>query len=138
MLHQAFALLSAALSLAEPAAAIPPAAGRAEARSAIVRFVHDGRFDEADGRLSESGPLPTGPDRDFLRALVVYWRLLYDESNPELRSEFESRLNAALASAGARLDVTPGDAEALLWSGTARLFIAELRASNRRPFAAAK
>ncbi len=111
--------------------------GRAESRTQVLRLLHDGRFDEADEALGDGGALPPGPDRDFLRAFVLYWRLLYDSENADLRTAFNGRLDAALASAGARLAEVPRDSEALLLSGTAHLFLAELRASEKRPVAAA-
>ncbi len=121
------------------AASTAPSEGPAPgaARLEVVRLLHDGRFDEADERLSAAGRFPAGPDRDFLRAFVLYWRLLYDPDNPALKAAFGSRLEAAIASAAARLAEAPADAEALLGSGTAHLFLAELRASEKRSFAAA-
>lgn len=121
-----------AASTAPPERPVP-----GEARLEVVRLLHDGRFDEADERLSVVGRFPAGPDRDFLRAFVLYWRLLYDPDNPALKIAFGSRLDAAVASAAARLAEAPADAEALLGSGTAHLFLAELRASEKRSFAAA-
>ena len=135
MLRRAFAALFALLSLTFAAA--EEGTSLTEARTQVLRLLHDGRFDEAEEALRDGGALPPGPDRDFLRAFVLYWRLLYDSENADLKAGFNSRLDAALASAGARLAEAPRDAEALLWSGTAHLFLAELRASEKRPIAAA-
>jgi tetratricopeptide (TPR) repeat protein len=126
--------LSLSTATARPAAEVDRGAARAE----FLQLLHDGRFDEAEERLAEPGSLHAGAERDFLRAFVCYWRLLYDESDPAQKSAFEARLEATLTSTEARLSVAPRDAEALLWSGTAHLFLAELRARDKRPFAAAK
>ncbi len=138
MLRQAIVVLSVT-ALCHPQVVARPAAeaARPGARSEVVQLLHDGRFDEAEESLAEGGPFPAGVDRDFLRAFVFYWRLLYDERDPGLKVAFEARLDAAQASAEARLNVAPRDAEALLWIGTAHLFLAELRATDKRPFAAA-
>lgn len=102
-----------------------------------LSWLHDGRFAPAAAKL---GPRPVGPDgirRDFLLTFVTYWRLIYDEDNESLRREFESELTALLE----RIEGPSGgkglDAPGRVWAGTAHLFLAQLRAMQKKPFAAA-
>jgi tetratricopeptide (TPR) repeat protein len=104
---------------AEPSPASPAA-------SKVLGLLHDGRFDRARAALAGEG---SGPDALFLRAFVTYWALIFDDENQVLRDTMETQLDAVLAA---------GDgADLAVWQGTAHLLLAELRASQRHPFAAA-
>ncbi len=117
----------------EPAAPVPPLARRQEA----LALLHDGRFDEADARLAPSGTGgPADPATAFFRAFVTYWRLLYDDESASLRDRMDGELDQAIAAANERLDAQPGDPQALLWGGSSRLLLAQLRAAQKHYFAA--
>jgi len=119
----------------------PAAAGPTEASSSddtrmkVLALLHDGRFDAAD-RLAET------IDRDgestmeaFSRAFVTYWRLLYDPRNESLRTEFDRRLKRTIELAKqAKGDPDAGDVA--LWRGSAHLLRAQLRATQKKIFAA--
>jgi hypothetical protein len=121
------------LLLAGRAAAAPPDPVLGE----VTVLLRDGRFDAADRVLRER-PGSGTPARAFFSAFVTYWRLVYDEENPTLQAEFEERLNAAILPAEARLGNDPTDPDALLWAGTSRLLLAQFRAQQDQPFAAAR
>jgi tetratricopeptide (TPR) repeat protein len=118
------------------------ATARAEATltpaSSALAYLHDGRFDEAD-RTLDIAIRSAGEDAEFLflRAFTTYWRMIYDEDDPALRRRFELQLDRALFEAENRVGRNPADLEASFWAGTTRLFLAQLRASDRKPFAAA-
>lgn len=123
----------AVLLLAGSSAMASPDPVLAEA-SALLK---DGRFDAAE-RALRAGPAGQGAAREFFLAFVTYWRLLYDVEDPALRTQFESRLQAAIVPAEAKLGTDPTDAHALLWAGTSRLLLAQYRAEQDEPFAAAR
>lgn len=112
-----------------------PVAAEPSLSSRTLTLLHDGRFDAADRLLASPAE---DPSERFLRAFVTYWRLLYDTENPSLRAELERRLLRVLEITDRRLDANPGDARALLWAGTTRLFLAQHRAAEDQPFAAAR
>ncbi|HEX6850722.1 MAG TPA: hypothetical protein VF139_04885 [Candidatus Polarisedimenticolaceae bacterium] len=126
-------ILAAALVFAGPAAAASPDPVLSE----VAALLRDGRFDAADRTLRER-PGSGTPARAFFTAFVTYWRLVYDEENPALHTEFEERLHAAIKPAEARLGSDPTDPDALLWAGTSRLLLAQFRAQQDQPFAAAR
>ena len=103
----------------------------------VGTLLRDGRFDAAEARLRK-GPAEGPPARAFFRAFVTYWRLVYDEENTNLREGFEARLNDAIRPAEAKLGTDPSDPDALLWAGTSRLLLAQFRAEQDSPFAAAR
>ncbi len=129
------ALLMALLPAPAEAAGPPPA--EPDRRLQAVRLLHEGRFDEADEVLAESGGRGGEPSTAFVRAFVTYWRLLYDQRDPALRKQFEERLGESVRLAEARLEAVPGDPEATLWAGTSRLLRAQLRAVEKKALAAA-
>ncbi len=106
-------------------------------RLEAVRLVHDGRFDEAEAVLGRPSPPGAVSGLPFFRAFVTYWRLLYAEKDEGLRGVFEKQLLAAIDGDASPAGAAPA-AERYLWSGTAHLFLAELRASQKKPFAAAR
>ncbi len=109
---------------------------RAVADPAIILvLLHDGRFDAAQAVLHAGGPL-TRPDDLFFDAFTAYWRVVFDDENPALRQLLDGRLRAAIQAAEtASRAGTDGDAA--LWGGSSHLLVAELRAFERRPIAAA-
>jgi hypothetical protein len=104
-----------------------PRSTAAPGRTEFLEALHDGRFD-AGRRLLTATP-GAGAEQLFFEAFVTYWRLVFDDTDEQLQSTLDGELAAALAAAG-----DDGDA---LWSGSAHLLLAELRASQRRPLAAA-
>ncbi len=125
--------LLAVLSTAGVSSA-PAPAWRADA----IRMVHDARFLEAEDLAARAGDREHGPAPAFFRALAAYWRLLYDPDDPGLQADFDARLRRAIRDAEERLEAAPGDAEAWMFAGTSRLFLAELRARQRHPLTAAR
>lgn len=113
-----------------------PVAAEPSLPSRTLSLLHDGRFDAADRLLAST--LTEDPSERFLRAFVTYWRLLYDAENPSLRAELERRLLGVLEVTDRRIDANPGDGRASLWAGTTRLFLAQHRAAEDQPFAAAR
>lgn len=100
-------------------------------------LLHDGRFDQADALLASSPATAEDPSFAFFRAFVSYWRLLYDDQDTALRERFDGQLDAAIALADARLDADLPDAEAALWGGSARLFLAQLKVLQKKTLGAA-
>ncbi len=131
----AVVLLVAALGAALAQEPPPPPSEDAVARA--LDLLHDGRFDEAEAVL---GP-PAGATDDvrtsFFRAFTTYWRLLYDDDDDRLQAEFERRLDITIAAGERRLDAGDDDPDVALWTGSARLLLAQLRAAQKKPFAAA-
>lgn len=126
-------ILAATLLLGAPGQAAPPDPVLTE----VTALLRDGRFEAAD-RLLRERPGGGTPARAFFSAFVTYWRLVYDEENPSLHADFERRLQAAILPAEARLGADPTDPDALLWAGTSRLLLAQFRAQQDQPFAAAR
>jgi len=108
--------------------------GRANShRTAYLSFLHDGRFDAAEAELAKSAGSAPVEDR-FFSAFTTYWRLIFDDDNPELQASLERQLDAAIdASEAASTD----GGESALWGGTSHLLLAQLRASQRHPMSAA-
>lgn len=124
-------VLVAAMSGA-PAAAAPPAGQPAAVRA--VEMLHDGRFDAAAALLDGIPDAEAGPDVLFFRAFVTYWRLLYDENAPALRSRLASQLGVLITRAE---DGPARRRDDALWEGSAHLLLSQLRAIEKKPFAAA-
>ena len=104
-------------------------------RTALLALLHDGRFDAARQAL-RAGRASGSPDDLFFEAFTTYWRLVFDDDNQELRETLDAELDAVIAAAEkAAADDDTGDAR--LWGGSSHLLLAELRASQRRPLAAA-
>jgi tetratricopeptide (TPR) repeat protein len=99
-----------------------------------LALLHDGRFDEAEASFARSGGRPEAIA--FFRAFAVYWRLLYDDENPSLQAALETRLLETISRAEEALARDPADPEATLFAGSARLLLGELRASQKKYFAA--
>jgi tetratricopeptide (TPR) repeat protein len=102
-------------------------------RTAFLALLHDGRFEAAQQELGRRGP-PTRPDDRFFEAFVTYWKLVFDDENPDFRATLDQRLGLAIAAAESS---TPPDASAAVWGGSSHLLLAGLRAQQRRPLAAA-
>lgn len=118
--------------LGASAAAPPP--GTPPILAAAVSDLHDGRFDAAEAALDAIPRTAAGPGIDFFRAFVTYWRLLYDDESPALRERLGEQVRTVVEGTERRRDRTPADA---LWAGSARLLLAQLRAIEKKPFAAA-
>ncbi|HZN55646.1 MAG TPA: hypothetical protein VFB67_10040 [Candidatus Polarisedimenticolaceae bacterium] len=113
-----------------------PAHGRSEAdRAAYLALLHDGRFDAAQAAL-DARPGAVGAEELFFDAFTTYWRLIFDDENPELQALLESQLESAIAAAESG-SAQGGSAHAALWGGTSHLLLAQLRASQRHPLGAA-
>jgi tetratricopeptide (TPR) repeat protein len=128
-----FAVWSALL--AGNAAPTPPES--ASPCDRVVALLHDGRFDAADEALQPFLRGEPDPGVAFFHAFVTYWRLLYDDENPALRSEFETRLDRAVSIAEARIEAGAAGDAASGWAGSARLLRAQLYATEGHPFKAA-
>ena len=128
-----------ALALLTVLAPAPPAASAAASASsgALVRLLHDGRFDEAESRLAGVARGPADPEQAFLHAFVVYWRLLYDDDNPALQAEFGRRLARATEIAEGAAAASPRNAEHALWAGMSRLMNGQLLAAQKKAMPAA-
>jgi len=101
-------------------------------------LIHDGRFDEADETLAAVRERSPGdPAAAFFSALVTYWRLLYDDENTVLMQTLEERLLGAAAVAESSRSADH-DAGWDVWGGYSRLFLAQLHASRKKPWAAVK
>jgi tetratricopeptide (TPR) repeat protein len=113
----------------------PPTAAAERDRSEFLALLHDGRFDAA--RRAASRPGSAGrPDDAFFNAFTTYWRLVFDDANDGLKATLDTELDAAVAAAE-RAAGGPDADDRALWGGSSHLLIAELRASERRPLAAA-
>ena len=102
-------------------------------RSAFLALLHDGRFGAAQEELERQGP-PTRPDDLFFVAFITYWKLVFDDENPEFRATLDERLDTAIAAAEAS---SSAEVDAAIWGGSSHLLLAGLRAQQRRPLAAA-
>jgi hypothetical protein len=103
---------------------------------AVLALVHDGRFDEADRLLSRAARQDGEQASEaFFRAFVTYWRLLYDPDNEKLRDRFGRRLDRTIELAKAE-SKKEESWEAALWSGSAYLLRAQLRAMQKKVFKA--
>lgn len=109
---------------------------RAESdRSAFLAMLHDGRFGVAQESLRRD-VRARGPESLFFDAFTTYWRLVFDEDNPSLRAHLEEQLDSAVRAAE-KAAKSGGATDAALWGGSSHLLLAELRADQRRPLAAA-
>jgi predicted Zn-dependent protease len=108
-------------------------AGPGTDRAAFLALLHDGRFGAAEEELRRNGP-PVRPEDLFLEAFITYWRLAFDDENPEVRAALDEGLDRAIDAAEAAQSVDGG---AAVWGGSAHLLLAGLRAQQRRPLAAA-
>jgi tetratricopeptide (TPR) repeat protein len=61
---------------------------------------------------------------------------VFDDANPDLQATLETQLTASIETAEKAMD-GPEPGEAALWGGSSHLLLAELRAAQRRPLAAA-
>src|SRR5262245_43648438 len=94
-------------------------------QAAYFALLHDGRFAAAVEKNAATGD---GAERRFLAAFITYWRLVFDDDNLQLQTLMEHQLD----------QVVSGDEDdALLWSGNSHLLLAQLRAWQKRPMAAA-
>jgi len=123
----AFALAMACLGVLPAHAAPDPAE--------VLALLHDGRFEAARRTLLRDDG-KRAPAELFLNAFTTYWLLVFDDENDALRTTLDAQLAATISAAEAVRDpALVGDAA--LWSGSSHLLVAELRASQRRPLAAA-
>lgn len=127
------AVLAAAIGIAPSVRGAELSADEAEA----LAMLHDGRFSEARDLLSPRPGVQAVIRQDFLLTFVTYWRLIYDEDNEPLRREFESQLTALLERIEEPPDGRRATSDDLVWAGTGHLFLAQLRAMQKKPFAAA-
>jgi tetratricopeptide (TPR) repeat protein len=125
-------VLSRILRIRVIAVALALAAGtiaRAETdRTDFLSLLHDGRFAVAREALRRNGP-PVEAEDLFFDAFVTYWQTVFDDENPGLQVELEDQLGSAIRAAKG------GD---VLWGGSSHLLLAGVRASQRRPLAAAQ
>lgn len=113
-------------AFAAPAPAVTPAP---PPRAEFLDRLHDGRFNAA---VAANTVEPGSPESSFLAAFVTWWRLIFDDDNLSLQTLLDHQLEAAVEAAG------DGDTpDAVLWAGNGHLLLAQLRAWQRRPLAAA-
>jgi tetratricopeptide (TPR) repeat protein len=136
--RKALRILAPGLVLLALGAALPAGAegggGTATAIEGGIALLHEGRFDEAEEAFDQATHRPEAAA--FFRAFTVYWRILYDRDNVALETKLEERLVTALTRAEDALRREPGNPEATLCAGTSRLLLAELRAKQKKVFAA--
>ncbi|HEX5043990.1 MAG TPA: hypothetical protein VFV75_13850, partial [Candidatus Polarisedimenticolaceae bacterium] len=101
-----------------------------------LRLLHDGRFDAAEQR-ARSGAGSSDLEAAFLDAFVDYWRLLYDDKNPALQADFDTRLLRTISLARTRLDENPKDGDAIVLGGTAHVLRAQLLGRQKKAMAVA-
>jgi hypothetical protein len=102
----------------------------------VLALLHDGRFDEADRILSRAARRDGEQASEaFFRAFVTYWRLLYDPDNEKLRDRFARRLDRTIELTKDRSNEEEPWEEAL-WTGSAYLLRAQLRAMQKKVFKA--
>ena len=114
---------------------LSPSGAQVPGREAVPDLLHDGRFQaarEAIGPVTEESP----PEDAFLQAFVTYWTMIFEDDNPALERRLEKEVELALKAAE-RAAQAGNDPTAALWSGNAHLVLAELRAGQRKSFAAA-
>jgi hypothetical protein len=99
-------------------------------RAAYLARLRDGRFAAAE-KLAPTGTQT--PEDLFFAAFTTYWTLVFDDDNEEHQALLDGQLDATV-DAAAKSD-TPE--LAALWAGNAHLLLAQLRAWERRPLAAA-
>lgn len=126
-------LVLLALTAALPAMAESGAEPESGFREGIS-LLHEGRFDEAEESFGVAHGRPEASA--FFRAFAVYWRLLYDPGETRLETSLEERLLKTTALAEETLHHDAADPEATLYAGTAHLLLAELRAKQKKIFAA--
>ena len=94
-------------------------------QTAYFALLHDGRFAAA---VEKNAGAQDDVERRFFAAFITYWRLVFDDDNLQLQTLLEHQLD----------QVVSGDEDdALLWSGNSHLLLAQLRAWQKRPMAAA-
>jgi hypothetical protein len=108
----------------------PPDSGLHEG----LALLHDGRFDEAETSFARAGG--RAEMSAFFRAFATYWRLLYDPDSPALETALEKQLLETVSLAEEALSRDAADPDATLYAGSARLLLGELRASQKKYFAA--
>lgn len=104
-------------------------------RAGFLAMLHDGRFGVATEALRRPGT-SSSPESLFFDAFTTYWRLVFDEDNPDLRVRLEKQLDDAVEAAE-RASRSGAAVDASLWGGSSHLLLAELRADQHRPLAAA-
>lgn len=132
----ALGLAGAALFGTVWGALAPPQRGADDLPRRALALVHDGRFEAARTVLLPSAEKDAQPATLFLLAFTDYWTLLYDPDDPALRTRFERGIETSVEAAeraGKR-----GVAGAEVWGGTSRLLLAQFRALEKRPLAAAR
>jgi hypothetical protein len=82
-------------------------------------------------------PEPEEPDQAFLAAFVTYWTLVFDDENTDLQRTMEAQIQVVLDLCEGAQKRGGDPAATAVWSGTAHLLLAELRAEQRRPLGAA-
>jgi predicted Zn-dependent protease len=102
----------------------PPSADR----DAYFASLHDGRFAAA---VETNAGGRDDAERRFFAAFITYWRLIFDDENARLRALLDHQLASVISAA------TGDDGQAALWAGNGHLLLAQLRAWEKRPMAAA-
>jgi len=134
-------LFPGVVAASEPAAPprIPPPFGPAHDIALLegLAAIHQGRFSEGQARFRAfSDADPTDPRGPLFLAFSLWWRLLQFRGATD-SEEMDSRLQEAIHLAEVKLSQSPGDPEALASLGTAYIFLAQYRASQRKVFRAA-
>jgi hypothetical protein len=102
-------------------------------RAAYLSRLHDGRFNAAV-ETNSSGP--DDAERRFFAAFITYWRLVFDDDNPQLQTMFDHQLDGVVSAADAD-SAQDGGTSPQLWSGNGHLLLGQLRAWEKKPMAAA-
>jgi tetratricopeptide (TPR) repeat protein len=132
----ALAFISSSVSIAAGNVGIGEPGASPDLRRTVLELLHDGRFDKADRLLSRAARRDgEQAEEAFFRAFVTYWRLLYDPDNETLRDRFARRLDRTIELAKAE-SKRQESWEGALWSGSAHLLRAQLRAMRKKVFKA--
>ena len=127
MKSPAWTLAAAAILLAGSARG---ATANGPERSDYLERLHDGRFAAAEATAPATG---TSAEQLFFASFITYWKLVFDDENTKLQVVLERQLDATAEAASHNED----DPRIALWGGNSRLLLAQLRAWQRRPLAAA-
>jgi len=104
----------------------------------VYDYILDARFDQADAELQRAcGPAP--PEAcAVLDATATWWRILIDPESRALDAEFQTSVNAAIASAEAWVGRDPRSAEAQFYLGAAYAARVQWRVLRDEKLAAAR
>src|SRR5262245_29334982 len=121
---------------------VAPAAGQELAGETQLRRVYDGifdaRFEDVPQLLARTCPPAPSEACQLLDAVSVWWQIQLDPASVARDAQFQSRIDAAIASAEARTARDPERAEAWFYLGGAYGARAQWRVLRRERLRAAR